>query len=583
MARPRLRPAPTFLSPTVPLLLLLLLLGTLLPAVSAFRFQDVTDESGLTQPNGPSLKYGGPMLADLNGDGYLDILLLHHNDAPAELYFSVTTPPSSSSSSDDAVNRIRYVRADWSKGGDIHAATAFRYSPYRRGLCLLLHRGGAWGRNLKTPFLYNIPPDSSHRIVSSSPSLPRESGGRGRTALALSLRRNPLSWRGRPDLIVTSAHFLDAPDHQRAVVLDERGRTRVHHLNGPFTVQRNEFVNVVDVDGDGQMELLGFQGLHVYKVDGDFSLTDVSAHVLPGRRQYEAYRRRGVPRRVTERLWSGVSAVAEFDFDNDGKWDLYVARTTGQNLHWLPINLITDDVLLHNVGDRFEDVSVSAGVTPFMDAMSRGVTVGDFDNDGWVDILVNRYIGPDVLLRNKGDGTFAPPVPAGFGPRPYGAAGDMAVAADLDNDGRLDVVVSEGTWYNNPASGIGSWGEQAGPGRYRIIRNVMDRATMGNYVLVRVGNSPRRAVTALHAVVTLRFDRDDDEMRGRVMMRRVGNPGAAASVSLIETVHFGVGRRTTIRRMTVRWTNGETETLWNVASNRLYVVGTGVENVGRYR
>lgn len=544
---------------------------------TALQFQDVTEDAGLTQPNGPSLKYGGAMLADLNGDGNLDILLVHHNKAPAELYFSVTANTSSSSSAvSDNVNTIRYVRAQWQKSGDIHAATAFRYSPYRRGLCLVLHRGGAWGHNLKPPYLYNIPPDASHRIIPSRPGLPAASGGRGRTAIAMSLRKNPRSWRSRPDLVVTSAYFLNAPDHQRGVILDARGKTRVQNLRGPFTTERNEFVNVVDVDGDGQVELVAFQGLHVYEIDADFSFRDVSDSVLPQIRAYDAYRRRGLSEAVKSRLWSGVSAVAEFDFDNDGKWDLYVARTTGQNLHWLPTNLITDDVLLRNVGGRFEDVSVSAGITPAMDAMSRGVTVGDFDNDGWVDILVSRYIGPDVLLRNNGDGTFAPPVDAGFGERPMGAAGDMCVAADLDNDGRLDVVVSEGTWYD-PVNRTGSWGTQAGPGLYRIMRNVMHRKRMGNYVLVRIGNSPKKAVTSLHAVVYLTFDDDDDEMKGRVMMRRVGNAGAATSVSMIETVHFGVGARRRVARMSVRWTNGEKMTMWNVEVNRRYVVGTGVE------
>lgn len=537
------------------------------------RFEDVTKESGLTQPNAPSLSYGGALLADLNGDGWLDLILLHHDDAPAELYFAVVPPSlrNGATVSFANVNRIRYVRAGWKKRGDIHGATAFRYSPARRGLSLVVHRGGSWGLKLNTPYFYHVVGGDSPAVVLESPRIPLSAAGRGRTALALSLRGNPVSWRSRPDLILMNSHLLDRAPHQRALSLANGGRTVVQKLRGPFAAKSNEFANVVDVDGDGKVEIIAFQDLHMYKVIRDFTLRDITANVLPPRRAYIKYRRLSVSSYLSSHKWHGVTAVAELDFDNDGQWDLYIARTTGQNLHWYPRPLITDDVLLRNIGGRFADVSVAAGITPAMDGYSRGVTTGDFDNDGWVDIIVSRYIGPDLFLRNRGDGTFAPPVPAGFGPRPNGAAGDMVTAADLDMDGRLDVVVSEGTWYNTTRSR--SWGRQAGQGMYRVMRNVSNRKRVGNYILVRVGNSPSGSVTGLHAVVQLSFGAEGRGKKGMVMMRRVGNPGAATTVSFIECVHFGVGGRTKVARMSVRWTNGEVKTVREVAVNRVYVMG----------
>lgn len=525
------------------LALLLLLPLPCAPAVAvAVRFADVTRAAGLSQPAGKQLKYGGAMLADVDADGWLDILLLSHNSAPADLYFSNAG--------------LNYTRADWHVGGDVHGSTAFRYSAHRRAMSLVVQRGGGWGYHPKPPHLFDVNA-RKRTIIRASPAIPDAAGARGRSACALSLRRTGSTFR--PDLLLSSASMPDGRPHQRALQLTAGNRPAVRAVKGPLAVATGEFVNVVDVDGDGRVEVVSFHDLRIFQVAGDFWLREVTDAVLPKQRQASSS---SSSRRADPLQWRGVSAVAELDVDNDGRWDLYVARTTQQNLHWLPRSLRTDDVLLRNAGGRFDDVSVSAGVTPHLDGFSRGVTVGDFDNDGWVDVIVARYKGPDLLLRNRGDGTFAPPVDAGFA-RGGGTPGDMVTAADLDGDGRLDVVVSEGSWYERAKS----WGPQRGRGWYRIMRNTTPK--VGNYLLVRVGNSPRRRATSLHAVVTLTFRGE----AGVVMARRVGNPGTAVSVSYIETVHFGLGRRARVGTLRVRWTSGEVRTLRDVAANRKYTVG----------
>ncbi len=75
---------------------------------------------------------------------------------------------------------------------------------------------------------------------------------------------------------------------------------------------------------------------------------------------------------------------------------------------------------------------------PYM--MSGGAAAGDFDNDGWVDLFVTRIGAPDILYRNRGDGTFVDvSAQAGF---QMAADTNGAVWGDIDNDGDADLYVT---------------------------------------------------------------------------------------------------------------------------------------------
>ena len=138
------------------------------------------------------------------------------------------------------------------------------------------------------------------------------------------------------------------------------------------------------------------------------------------------------------------SGVALFDYDNDGRLDIFFAN--GARLEDpAPRGSIPKkdnpkfwNRLYHQKSDgTFEDVTERAGLTGF--GYSTGVAVGDYDNDGSEDLYVAGY-GRSTLYHNNGDGTFTD-VTAAAG---VAGSGWMTSAAwvDYDNDGRLDLVVA---------------------------------------------------------------------------------------------------------------------------------------------
>ena len=138
------------------------------------------------------------------------------------------------------------------------------------------------------------------------------------------------------------------------------------------------------------------------------------------------------------------SGVALFDYDNDGRLDIFFANGArlddptpkgtipkkGDPKYW--------NRLYHQKPDgTFEDVTEKAGLAGF--GYSTGVAVGDYDNDGFEDLYVAGY-GRGTLYHNNGDGTFTDATASAS----VAGSGWMTSTAwvDYDNDGRLDLVIA---------------------------------------------------------------------------------------------------------------------------------------------
>jgi hypothetical protein len=140
------------------------------------------------------------------------------------------------------------------------------------------------------------------------------------------------------------------------------------------------------------------------------------------------------------------SGAALFDFDNDGDLDIYLVQGTPLNSSgklgvpppagWKPGNRLFRNMLAETGELRFEDVTAKAGVGHI--GYGMGVAVGDYNNDGLLDLYVTNF-GPNVLYRNNGDGSFSDVTrEAGVEDAHWSTS---AAWVDFDGNGLLDLFV----------------------------------------------------------------------------------------------------------------------------------------------
>ena len=201
---------------------------------------------------------------------------------------------------------------------------------------------------------------------------------------------------------------------------------------------------VGDFDNDGFEDLLvtNYGSVILYHNNGNGTFTDVTRHA--------GLRTEG---------W--MSSAGFLDYDNDGKLDLFIcryldwtfsknkycgSRLEGGRSYCHPDNFKPiSDYLFHNNGDgTFTDVSLTSHISA-SPGKGLGVAFADFNHTGRLDISVANDSFQQFLFVNKGDGSFAENgVPAGVGFTDDGKvfAGMGTDAADVDNDGKPDIVTT---------------------------------------------------------------------------------------------------------------------------------------------
>ena len=214
-----------------------------------------------------------------------------------------------------------------------------------------------------------------------------------------------------------------------------------------------------DNDGDPDLYVTNFGENVLYRNNADGTFTDVTVRAGVGNGD----------------KWS--SSCTFVDYDHDGNLDLYVVNYLDYDIvedgEWYDANERriysnprvykgVSDALYRNNGDgTFTDVTQRAGV--YNDTgKGLGVTCGDYDNDGRIDIYVANDTTPNLLYRNMGDETFMDlGVIAGVAYNEDGVAeGGMGVDfGDYNNDGFLDIFVTNfsretNTLYRNNSNGI---------------------------------------------------------------------------------------------------------------------------------
>ena len=186
----------------------------------------------------------------------------------------------------------------------------------------------------------------------------------------------------------------------------------------------------VDLDGDGWVDLVTNSGTVYRNAEGHRFENVTSQSNLAGLTN--------LPQQWAETNF----AVA--DFDRDGQMDLYVFHTDSSPLQgsWIDgkVGSKVTNQLLRNVGGwRFDDVTAATGTDGGHRSTFSSVWL-DADNNGWPDLYVINEYGNGILLLNQGRGKmFLPTELVGYS-ADFGSMG--LTSGDIDNDGHIDLYVA---------------------------------------------------------------------------------------------------------------------------------------------
>ena len=297
--------------------------------------------------------------------------------------------------------------------------------------------------------------------------------------------------------------------------------------------------------------------------------------------------------------------VVSADFNNDGTPDLYVANDDTRN-----------DFFYNNGDGTFSEISLLAGCAYSFNGVAQagmGVTVGDYNNDKWLDIFVtNLSYETNALYRNNGDGTFTDVIyEAHLGKESYLYVGFGTGYFDADNDGWLDLFIANGhiidniedthdiLTYRQPDqlfrnTGDGTFQEISDSAGAYFQRPTVSRGTLfGDYdndgdidMLVTENSGPatllRNETTAQNNWITIKTvgiisNRDGIGTRltmtagGHTQIQEV-NPGASYMSSHDARCYFGLGANTTVDRLEVRWQSGIVQVFEDLPANQEHVI-----------
>lgn len=325
----------------------------------------------------------------------------------------------------------------------------------------------------------------------------------------------------------------------------------------------------------------------LYRNNGDGTFTDVSEETG-----------------IAQQFGKGMS-VTFADYDGDGYLDAFVANDTTQNFLFhnlkgkkfeevaLPAGVgYADDGIArsgmgadfrdvnndglpdiwHTAVEReefplwfnqgkgeFENVTDTSGLGATKQMSGWGAGMADFDNDGWKDLFVARanvmdnvniqnparqYEEPNAIFRNLGNGKFED-VSKGAGADFQVPAAHRGVAfGDLDNDGRVDMVV---TVLDGPVE---------------LFHNISENKN--HWILLKlVGHKSNRMGIGAQIHVTT----EDGKQQWNEVTTAIGYASSSDA-----RVHFGLGQNANIKEVEIRWPSGIRQVLHDVPADRILTV-----------
>jgi hypothetical protein len=315
---------------------------------------------------------------------------------------------------------------------------------------------------------------------------------------------------------------------------------------------------------------------HLYRNNGDGTFTDVT-------KEAGLFRPDG----------RAMSAVA-YDFNNDGRPDIYVANDAMPNY-----------LFLNNGDGTFTEKAVEMGAAfgeGGQNASSMGPAVGDVDHNGFLDLFIPD-MGYSCLLLNQGPAFIDATAPAGVAIVCGQYTGWGGALLDYDNDGWLDIFVANGDAHHEEYKeesallrfdGKGRFVDVAGQsGDYFLQKYVCRGLAFGDYdndgdldlLVATVDDSPRLlrndGGNQNHWLTVIpRLAATGLEAIGARVTVTVGPTKMVDEVAAIKGYlsssdprpHFGLGPATRADRVEIRWPGGKVATLADVAANQILIV-----------
>ena len=571
-------------------------------------------------------KFDNAVIADLDQDGFLDLLLTEHSRR-VELYWN---------------NNGVFELGEPFIFGDTHGIAVSDFD-FDERVDIIVQPGGGDGKNPRKPRYYHVNKD---RTIDKGGEFKHFEKGRGRAAKFVDIKKD-----GKLDLITSAFPTLKALDKGNILYTNDDELTFKFNTNIANADRMGMRTTLLDYNNDGITDILFHGGRKLvivkglidgfkevtkevlgnlsntdlvnsvsqidYDNDGDFDLfLTRSKHPFDAESDYDAVNKRFYFfARRTKFDYTNIKVAGDlkienlqmafpnFDvflgaekkiwkrtMDNHGHQDLTVTKEeaagypTNTKKKALYIGYLGDGMwrigghtnsptsavlynvltspeiiklkdlpakLLENKGGKFTEVTNSLGIN--ITEQSSSSAIGDFNNDGWSDIFVLRYgesskETKQILYLNQQGKSFKRNENHGIITKELGSTGMGVDAFDYDNDGDLDLIVSNER------------------GKWHLFTN--DYASNSNkFVTVKVGYSPSGKATATSAVLTIKSC-------GKIYKRVVGETSSSFSHSFNTYLHVGLGTCNKIDAAEVVWTNGEKATVSIKDLNTIYEVGS---------
>jgi hypothetical protein len=322
-------------------------------------------------------------------------------------------------------------------------------------------------------------------------------------------------------------------------------------------------------------------------------------------------------------MWDTIGtyglSVTVADLNNNGWPDIYVANDS------------TAATFYENQKDgTFKDTAIESGIAYSPDGKPQagmGVAVGDFNRDGLLDIVKTNFAGDtDSLYQNLGDGTFEDHTYlSGLGVNTRFLGWGVGFV-DVDNDGWLDIFISNGHVYPEvdgshldssyaehkylyrnlrtgqfeevtslagpgitaPVAARGcAFGDYDNDGDMDVVVNCVnsvpqllrnDATIHRNWIKIRlVGKKSNRTGIGARIVVTAATAPQDQSGVGKQPLRQIDEVRSGGSYYSQNDlrIHFGLDKAEKADIVEISWPSGQKDTLHDLAANRLYVIEEG--------